>query len=262
MRRFAIAAPLVATGLTLGASAYASGNLNAPHLAVTGIIVGSGLALARRSLFAQVMARGPALLVLGGAAISTLDQHFALAPVLATLATALTLVLAQPLLNTAEARAEFAPLRARSALLAVAACASAAGLLAGVGAVLVTPYHPAAGLACAALTATLFGSIYGVLRMRAWGVLLGALGSAVALVAALASASGRAPFFILAIPGMLYALVIAMARRAEVASPSKAEGSAAVTSGRLRFADVADDSLAEAEVEAEAEAAMRQTARG
>ncbi len=197
-------------------------------VASAGVVGVAGLGIARKSMVAQIFSRAVAWTVFAPAAlvavVSTLVGHH---PELTAAALAggsgAALVLARPMLHTAEAKAEFAPSRFRSWLMAGATASTAtAGITGLIGLDFLyrasngsMHYSYAAAAAFMALSAALASSALGVIRMRSWGILLGAFTSLVTLASAavMHNAAGLA-LSLVAIPGLLFFLLpILVAKR-------------------------------------------------
>lgn len=180
-----------ATGLTLAAGGYltfvASKDGMLGYAPATATLTGLALAavgIGRRTLLPQVLARGALWMTAGSSlALVALDHAGMGAVTVAALASA-ALVTARPLLDGHETRS-FAPLRFRRTFLAgatsMAAIAFAAAVLAAQGFVADAPLMYGFNGVLALL---LVAAVGGVLRMRAWGVLVGALASLLCLAAA------------------------------------------------------------------------------
>ncbi len=235
-RRLAASSALIATGA--GVAAIGLSDLRWIEwslVASSGVIALAGVGLSRKSMIAQALARATAWLVFAPAAlVAVLSLVVGHHPELAAAALAAgsggALVLARPMLHTAEARAEFAPSRLRSWLLAGATASTFTGMVAGVIGLEVIahdfPHHLGRlGVAGGFLTlaAALIGSAFGVLRMRSWGILLGGLTSFVTLAAAVFSrdeAGVALALSLAALPGLLFfvlPVLIAKQARAKVA---------------------------------------------
>lgn len=152
-------------------------------------IAASALLLTHKAAQSQAVARGVAWSVILPTAVVSLVAfrhgfHPSLLMVLPAAAAAVALALARPFLDDDEARATFAPIAMRSWLLASAVAAIGSGLAIARLATALAVYrssHVLLGFIALALVT----SGIGVVRMRAWGVLAGALASALALVGAL-----------------------------------------------------------------------------
>jgi hypothetical protein len=238
--------------LSLGASAVGFATMAGWDKAVvifTGCVALGALALGRRSVSSQVFGRSVAWLILAPSAIGVGDAlwHGRLPDGYAALlavTSAAALVLARPALHTAEARAEFDPARYRRLFLAGAVSAGMTGLAAAFFALEAMWWGAhGPGLAFGALAAALLASAAGVVRMRAWGVLLAIVTSVGALGAALltgdhALALGLA---LAALPGALLASPLAIARlrpESRARGASRGDGlESPATAPELRVAD-------------------------
>lgn len=274
-RRVAGAAAMIATGGGLAAMAVHDTHwIEWSLLAFSGMVAAAGVGLARTSLVGQVLSRATAWIVLVPSALVT---AFTLAgshsPDLA--ATALTvgsggaLLLARPMLHTAKARADFDPTSYRSWLFASATASAFGGILTGMLALDSFRWagFGAMPVAVTALALAMLASAVGVVRMRGWGLLLGAATSAVTLLAALAlhDVSSLA-VAMAAVPGMMMALPILLASRSRAKSSrataisaaaasagasigaTASAASAAYASARLRIDDAAASHLGAAHV--------------
>lgn len=153
-----------------------------------GVLGVAGVGITRRSLVTQVLSRGAAWVVLLPALIisffSVVNGH-TLSPEIPVLAlsTGAALLLARPMLHTREAFEQFAPKAFRRWLLsgsiATAGTACVAGAVALGGAM-----HGRGALAVGfgTLAASLLASTIAVVRMRSWGIFLGALTSLILLM--------------------------------------------------------------------------------
>ena len=235
-RRVLAVASLAASAAGLGSLAFDGGHLSSPAVLVVAAVVGAAaVGLGRRSVIEQVLSRGIAWFVLTpmllGLTESLVHWHLPDGHVLFFASTsAAALLLARPALHTEAARAEFSPVGYRRIFLAgaVASTMTASALaffgLPRLWELTLEPMGSAVALLASA--AALFASAMGVLRMRAWGVLLGALTSVVALGAALFS--GSSPLAVLlvlvAIPGLVLAFPLLAARLRPAAQGATAEG--------------------------------------
>jgi hypothetical protein len=225
-RRVLASASLAASAAGIGSLALEGGQLSSPAvLVVAGVVGTAAVGLARRSLLHQVLSRGVAWVVLTptlfGLAESISRQRLPDAHVLFFGATsAAALLLARPALHTAAARAEFSPVGYRRIFLAgaVASIMMASVLAFFALQILLRGAFfyglTALALALMASTAALVAAAVGVLRMRAWGVLLGGLTSVVALGGAFFTGDVFvAPALVLlAIPGLVLASPLLLAR--------------------------------------------------
>jgi hypothetical protein len=189
-------------------------------LAIAGVLVAGAIGLSRRSILPQVLGRAVAWGLLTPMAIAVVVTPLfggTVEPsgVLMGAAAAAALLLARPGLHTAEARAEFAPIRYRRLFLAGAVAsamnACAAALYATVT-YLDGEMRPALG--CAAVATALLVTTIGVVRMRAWGVLLALVTAFGALVAMLLGQSEwlTVTSVLTALPAILLGLPLALAR--------------------------------------------------
>jgi len=252
-------------------------------VASAGVVGVAGVGIARRSMVAQIFSRAVAWTVFAPAAIvavvSTLVGHN---PELTAAALAAgsggALILARPMLHTAEAKVEFAPSRFRSWLMAGAtASTAAAGITGLIGLDFLyrashgsTNYSFAAAAAFLMLSGSLAASAFGVVRMRSWGILLGALTSMLTLASAavMHDAAGLA-LTLVAMPGILFFLLpvlVAKRDRARSEQSSYAHArialhdEAAELPSRVRIAtDDADPFADEFEADAPPRAARRST---
>jgi hypothetical protein len=181
-------------------------------------VAAGGVGLAKRSMAAQVLSRGTAWTVLAPAAlvtaISMFGGHTDLTAAAFAVATGGALVLARPMLDTAEARAEFAPSSFRRWLFAGATASVSAGLVSGLFALDGLRWQPGSAIALFGLSFSLLASAIGVVRMRAWGILLGALTSILTLVTAavMHDAAGLA-LALASLPGLMLVLPVLLAQR-------------------------------------------------
>lgn len=167
-------------------------------------------ALTRRSPLAQVVGRGIAwkIFVVQAWVLAVRATAGDIQPIgaLLVIAPALALVIARPLLHTADARAAFAPRASRSLFLAAATASIASAVYVAPLALSAWTYgSPMIGAALTFLGAALVAQAAAVLRMRAWGILLGAataLGVLFALIVGVADPTFTA---ITAMPGLALA---------------------------------------------------------
>jgi hypothetical protein len=150
------------------------------------LLAAAAFGFTRRSLAPQIAARGAAWLafapltllfgrLIGGGSVPVL-------PTLAALCSGSALLLARPLIHTEEAHRAFSPVRFRSLFLAGATVMTSAAYLAlGYAWVGVVRHVPLQIAFNASLAVILFVSVTALLRMRAWGLLLGGFTSLVLL---------------------------------------------------------------------------------
>jgi hypothetical protein len=224
-------------------------------LALSGGVAAAGLGLSRRSLSIQVLARATAWTVLVPSVLVTLfsfaSGHAEWMAAALTAGSGGALLLARPMLNSAEARADFAPSSFRRWLLASATASATSGIVAALIALDELRWHPAAAIPVAGFALAQLASAVGVVRMRAWGILLGGLTSVVGLIAALFmhDAAGFA-LALATIPGFMMILPVLIAKRQR----AKAEAGSSYTRvaphvsfddapSRVRIADSASDAF-------------------
>jgi len=222
-------------------------------LAFSGLVGVAGIGLARRSIVAQVLSRATAWTILFPTAIITavslLNGHTEWVAAALAAGSGGALLLARPMLNTAEAHAQFAPSSFRRWLLGSSTAAAAAGVATAVFGLDGLHWHTSSAIALLGLAVSLLGSSIGVVRMRAWGIMLGALTSVITLVVSLFmhDAAGLA-LALTAVPGFMMILPVLIAKRerdrvaagassfTRVAHVSFDDAPAAAASQRLRVA--------------------------
>lgn len=220
MKRVLASASLGAAAAGIGSLALDEGRWDKSVLAVGALVGVAAVGLARRSVLAQVLSRGVAWVVLTPMLVGLADAlghgHLPDAhTVFFATTSAGALLLARPGLHTGAAKAEFSPVAYRRVFLAGAvASAMTATVVAMFAAEQLLWQEHGHGVALAAFAAALVGSSVGVIRMRAWGVLLGMVTSVAALGAAFfagneLTAVGLA---LAAIPGALLASPLIAAR--------------------------------------------------
>jgi hypothetical protein len=237
-RRLAATASLAAAAVGFATMA----RWDAMVLAFAAVVGAGAVALGRRSVLSQVLGRGVAWLVLTpsllGMAEALWYRHLPDARVAVfTASSAAALLLARPALHTAEACAEFAPVRYRRLFLAGAVASAMTGTAAaGFAAEALRWGEWRIGVGLAALGAALVASAVGVVRMRAWGVLLAMLTSLGTLAAALVSGDEGAAIALAlaAIPGALLAAPLLVAR----VEGGRGRASGASAEGGLRRPEV------------------------
>lgn len=212
LRLFAARASLA----VVGGAFFAEGVRHSWRLAAMGALVaGASVLLGRRSALSQVLARGVAWAVVLPAAFHILlAVRHGYAPGFAVVAealgAALALGLSRPMLESDEAKREFAPVVLRRWLLASATTAVGFGVAIGRFATELLAFHitgPAIAFGLLAALSTLAG--VGVARMRSWGVLAGAAASAVAVaMAPVVDWALLAP----AVPGLMMVAAVVMGR--------------------------------------------------
>jgi hypothetical protein len=187
-------------------------------LAYAGIVGVAAVGLARRSMTAQVLSRAtawtvltPSLLV---AVISTLTGRPEWMAAALAAGSGGALVLARPMIHGAEAKAKFAPTSFRRWLLASATASATAGMVTGLFALESLRWQPVTAIPLLALSLSLIGAAVGVVRMRAWGILLGGLTSVVTLIAAtLMHDPAGVALLLTTLPGFMLLLPVVLAKR-------------------------------------------------
>jgi hypothetical protein len=191
------------------------------------MLMGAAWLFTRKQATAQALARAAAWSVILPTALATSLlvthlSHVNLSMLVPSAAAAIALVLTRPLLHTEEARATFAPVAMRGWFLASAVGAIGVGLAATELATEFAGAHllPDA-LALGALGVSLFASGIGVMRMRAWGVVLGLLSSVLALFSALHFEWFMGwPIHATALPGVMMTVAV-LAARAGLGHPKR-----------------------------------------
>jgi hypothetical protein len=131
------------------------------------------------------------------------------------LSTGAALLLSWPNLQTDEARREFAPVAYRRTFLAGAVASAAAGTVAALGGLGNLVWgQTSEGLPLLALSAVMLATTVGVVRMRAWGVLLGVLTALAMLVETLLHLHDFTTwgFAAAALPGLILAAPLLVSR--------------------------------------------------
>jgi hypothetical protein len=247
LRRLAASASLVATGGGIVAIAVREVGwrfLEWPVLAAAALVAAAGVGLSRRSLVVQALSRGtawlvlaPMLVIIGFAALS--GRWPEAEAVLLAGGSGSALLLARPMLHTKDAHERFAPAAYRRLFLAGSTAAAMGGLVSGMLSFEALRYghHYGTAFGLGALALALLGATIGTVKMRAWGVLLGAATTIATLVAALVQhdASSLA-LGMAAVPGLLLAAPLLLSR------VGKGREQVAEASPRVRVAaDVASE---------------------
>ncbi len=231
-----------ASWIVMGATSHFGG----AHTIVSGAFTAAcALLYVGRSAISQVIARAAAWAVivpyafigwlLWSHGLHLQWSHLAL-PALA----GVSLVAARPLLHTERARATFAPIAMRSWFLAAATAAVGIGIAVTLLAVEVAFVHQtASALLLGALAASLVGSGLGIVRMRGWGVLLGAISAVLGVAVAFMNHRlfGWSPL-LLAAPGLLTTAALIAARAGIGHEP---EGEPAPSFAKIRVAPIASE---------------------
>lgn len=182
----AMAAALAGTAIFQAATSWA-GSIFAPATYAVGALMGAAaFGITRRSVPIQIASRGAIFVGLTPFIVRlAVGGHPSAPEFIPVLLSAGALWLSRPMLETPEAKEEFAPARFRNAFLAGAttltgsAIAAAAFAIVGVGAQSALMVGFNSFLAVVFLLA-----VRGLLKMRTWGLLLGAFGSLVCLAMA------------------------------------------------------------------------------
>ena len=250
-RRYAAAGLTAASASFFVAHGLGASPMGAVSIAAGLVLLAAAFGFARRSLTGQVLARAAAWLAFVPAALHTvarpLTGHLPHASgALLALATGAALLLARPMLHAGAG--VFSPARFRSSFLAGATTASIGAIAAALFAF--QGFRMESGLMFgfnAALSMLLLASVIGVLRMRTWGVLLGATTS-VGLLA-------LTPFYgsvnaitlsLAATPALLFwVLPLVVGRRAASATPEpvrvRISGAAPAAEAAAELLDEADE---------------------
>ncbi|HEX4513267.1 MAG TPA: hypothetical protein VH054_07015 [Polyangiaceae bacterium] len=211
---------------TRATAALAFAGLGASMLAMGSFAIGGvALAAAVLSMRPSIVSQGIARSAVWATLLPNLYVTLLLAPMghapplraVAEMGLAIAaLVVARPLLSTERARAEFAPLALRPWFLASAVGAMASGVTLAMLAQSFAHFPALAreAIGLAALAIPLFVAGVGVLRMRAWGVVLGVLAALASIPVALWM---RDPFLTIPVllasaPAALMGALVAIAR--------------------------------------------------
>jgi hypothetical protein len=239
-----------ATGIVAALAGHAAhdGLLRHPHGTLPYLVAGAiglvAVGIGRRALAPLVLARGALWMAAGAAFADTLHafrHHLSLTPALIAVGASAALWLTQPLLDTPEAHAAFAPRRFRSLFLAGATALGGIAFVATLHAMSGFVRHDTLNVAeSGGLAALLAIAVTGTLRMRTWGVLLGGFASVACLAVA--------PFFgplstvtltLAALPALVFwvlPLLVARVRRTEEA-PVRYRVASAPASSTAKLAD-------------------------
>jgi hypothetical protein len=232
LRRTAASAALAASAVGFAWSSMQDDgffSLRWGFIAMTALTGAAAMALLRRGVLPQVLARGVAWVVclpmLAGVVGALFYGRLPDAGTTAFAATSgAALLLSWPNLHTDQAMREFGPVGYRRTFLAGAVAAAATGVVAALGAACDLVWgsrHYC--LELAALAAAMLATTVGVVRMRAWGVLLGMVTSVAMLGEAVARRGDFtwAGYAIAALPGLLLAapLLASRLRPEPVAAP-------------------------------------------
>jgi hypothetical protein len=218
-RRLLAAASLLASAGGFAWLALSHGWTDWRALAFGGGLAAASVGLTRKNLFAQIMSRGLAWVLFAPCAIVIFVELLKgrlMEPELTAfgVASGLALFLARPMLDTAEARAQFAPSKFRFSFLAACTAAVTTGLVTGMTAWEMLWHNQVlGGLGLATLGTSIIASALGVLRMRGWGIALATLNAIVSLLAG--AFVGNVEGVVLAataLPGLLFLSPIVLAK--------------------------------------------------
>jgi hypothetical protein len=215
-RSFAGAGALLGAGCAVLA---AGGVARWQSLVIASVIATAAVGMTRKELPVQIASRGVAWAVFLPGALGTLltatsGRVEPLAIALAAL-TGAALLLGRPMLSTREALAAFHPTRVRGAFLAACTMVATAATYVGFAALIAFRFGGlASGLALASMSGALLASAIGVVRMRAWGVFLGAATSIAASVfaAAFVSSADGVGLAVAGLPGLGLLVPVLLAR--------------------------------------------------
>ncbi|MGD0526974.1 MAG: hypothetical protein ABSE49_17650 [Polyangiaceae bacterium] len=261
VRRLLGSASLGAAAVGVASLGVSDGHLDKPVLGVAALVGVAAVGLARRSVLAQVLARGIAWVVLTPMLYGLADTlgrgHLPDAHIAFFATTSAgALLLARPALHTEAARAEFSPVRYRRVFLAgaVASVMTSAVVALFAAEQLLWRAH-GHGVALAAFAAMLLATAVGVVRMRAWGVLLGMVTSVAAFGAALFASNEYTAvgLALAAIPGLILASPLLAARLGDPARLRRASSAVALAPEVAREESLATPPPVFARVAADAE---------
>lgn len=239
VRRVLASGAMIASGAVLGAIALHDLRwIEWSLLAFSGGVAAAGIGLARKSMVSQVLSRAMGWLVFVPSLLVALvtsfgDKHPEPVSIALAALTGAALLLARPMLHTQEARAQFEPTSFRRWLFASATASATAGITAGVFAFDALRWNDfrLQAFGVGMMGVSLLGSALGVVRMRAWGMLLGAATSIFSLIAALVARDASSiAWMMAAVPGLMMTLPMLLAAR----SRARAERERA---SRVRVAD-------------------------
>jgi len=252
-RKVAASGSLVATAAGLGALAVDRFSVEWPLVAFAGLVALAGFGLSMKSLVVQVLSRATAWILLAPSLAITavmLLRGTWPDPTGAglLLGSGAALLLARPMLHTDEAKAAFAPKVFRRTLLAASTASAMTGIVTGIAAVEQLGRHTFVGVGLGTLALLLLASAIGVVRMRAWGILLGGATSLLTLLSALVLHDGAGfALAIASLPGILLTLIVVLARLRPVDATTALPTRVAVDEPvRIR---IAEDELLEDEIE-------------
>jgi hypothetical protein len=183
--------------------------------------------LSRPSVFAQVFSQAVAWLLFAATAIAAVAAvvlgHTFSGPLTGiALASGAALAFARPALSTKQARAEFAPVAYRRWFLASTTVSVAAAAVAGLAGLAIWSWDhhwESSAIGAFALSVSLLASAVGVLRMRAWGVLLSGATALLAIGTALFMRANWVGFEWAAVPGVMFGYPVLASRLRREATP-------------------------------------------
>lgn len=220
-RRAAASAAMLGTASTFGWLAWTTRHFVTDWtlVAFAGVVGAAAIGISRKSLFPQLASRalGWAIFVPAAmwASLSTMGGRPDALGVVLALTSGASLFLARPLLATKEAYASFAPTSFRNWFLGAATAMTGMAGIFGLGAwEMARPHHFGGSILAGLTSLALAGSVVGVLRMRAWGVLL-AIASSLAMILSMPfmDAGGAFGMGLAALPGLLMGVPVAVAMR-------------------------------------------------
>lgn len=254
-RRVAASAAMLGTAGTFGWLAWTTRHFVTDWTLVgfTGLVGAAAVGISRKSLFPQLASRalGWAIFVPAAmwAGLSTMGGRPDALGVVMALTSGASLFLARPLLSTKEAYASFAPTSFRNWFLSAATAMTGMAGIFGLMAWEMARPHSIVGSILAGLTSlALASSVVGVLRMRAWGVLL-AIATSLGMIGSMAfmDAGGAFGMALAALPGLLMGVPVAVAMRdrakADRVRVATIAGDAEALPSRVRVAVESDDAL-------------------
>lgn len=220
-RRLAASAAMLGTAGMFGYLAWVTRHFVTDWtlIAFTGLVGAAAIGISRKSLFPQLASRalGWAIFVPAAmwASLSTLGGRPDTFGVVMALTSGASLFLARPLLATKEAYASFAPTSFRNWFLAAAtAMTGMAGIFGLMAWEMARPHSIVSAILAGLTSLALASSVVGVLRMRAWGVLL-AVASSLGMIVSMPfmDAGGAFGMALAALPGLLMGVPVAVAMR-------------------------------------------------
>jgi hypothetical protein len=264
-RTWSAAVSLAAIPVWLVALAFPHELLDPGLLVGVGGLAAASFGLSRRSVLVHVLSRAVAWSVFAPTALATAgillgDHRFDGQLASLALASGAALLLARPALTTSQARAEFAPVAYRRWFLASAVAAALTAEIVALAALdALQWHHPVRGLAFCALSVASLASAVGVVRMRAWGVLLGGVTALAALGSALiVGGGGGLGLAMAAAPGVMFGMpVLASRLRGDTGSAPRGVVPMRVEEPRIRVAIADEQDLDEARAESRTGASLR-----